>query len=121
MSINIIIWLFGIIYILACLFLVMVVLLQEGKSGGMGGAESVSQAPGALQETFGAGGAQRGLFKVTSWTAVIFFVLALALTLLGNRKEQTGGNLQLGEEAQVQQTEGTTADEPLAPIPESTE
>jgi preprotein translocase subunit SecG len=120
MNVNVLLWLVGIVYVLACLWLILVVLLQEGKTGGMGGAEAGGQAPGALTETFGAGGAQRGLFKVTSWTAGIFFLLAIFLTILGNKKEEMGGSLNL-EEGVEAVAPGTTSAEPIQlEQPEST-
>jgi preprotein translocase subunit SecG len=85
-----------VVYIGICVVLVLVVLMQEGKSGGLAGSETASAAPGALTDTFGAGGAQKTLFNTTSYLAAGFFLLAVGLTLLGNYKSQTGGNLDLG-------------------------
>lgn len=90
----------GFIYVLICLWLIMVVLMQEGKSGGMAGMDSASQAPEVLTGSFGTGGTQRGLFKITSWSAGIFFVLALMLTMIGNSRERMGGRLDLDAEGQ---------------------
>ncbi len=82
------IWLVGLLFIFACLWLILVVLMQEGKSGGMAGLESASQSPSALTDAFGAGGAQKTLFRVTGWSAGIFFFLAISLTVLGNYRER---------------------------------
>ncbi len=82
------IWLFGLLFIFACLWLILVVLMQEGKSGGMAGLDSGQQAPSALTDAFGAGGAQKTLFRVTGWSAGIFFFLAISLTVLGNYRER---------------------------------
>lgn len=90
--------LLGFVYVIICLWLILVVLLQEGKSGGMAGMDSASQAPEVLTGAFGSGGTQRGLFKITSWSAAIFFVIALALTYIGNNREQMGGRLLLDTE-----------------------
>lgn len=92
--------LIGFIYVVICLWLIMVVLMQEGKSGGMAGMDNTSQGPEVLTGSFGSGGTQRGLFKITSWSAAIFFVLALSLTMIGNRREQMGGRLDLDPEGQ---------------------
>lgn len=85
----------GFVYILTCLVLVLVVLMQEGKSGGMAGSESAAAAPSAIMDTFGAGKAQQGLFRTTIGAAAVFFVLAIVLTLVGNHRDKTGGNLDL--------------------------
>ena len=93
--------LLGFVYVVVALWLIMVVLLQEGKSGGMAGMDSASQAPEMLTGAFGSGGTQRGLFRITSWTAAVFFVLAVGLTLLGNTRSQTGGILDLDSGSQT--------------------
>lgn len=65
------------LYILACLFLILVVLLQSGKGGDVaaafGGAGS--------QTAFGPRGAQKPLEKATIVAAVIFMLLALLFSL----------------------------------------
>lgn len=114
MGFTALLWFFGLIYFAACAWLVTVVLLQEGKTGGLSNADSISQAPSALSDTFGAGGSQKGLFNVTAWTAGIFFVLALGLTLMGNMKEQAGGNLNLEGGITEPAAQGTTAPEGAA-------
>ena len=94
MGVTVLLWLFGIIYIAACIWMMIIVLLQEGKSGGMG-AEGPAAAPAALTESLGVGAAQKHLFAMTSWTAVTFFVIAIVLTILADRRERAGGTLQL--------------------------
>lgn len=98
---TLVIWLLGLFYIGTCIWLVLVVLMQEGKSGGMAGMESASQAPGALTDTFGAGGANKTLFKITAWSAGIFFCLAVALTIFGTNLDRRGGHLGLDAEPAV--------------------
>lgn len=67
------------IFILDCIFLVLVVLLQSGKGGDVaaafGGAGS--------QTAFGPRGAQKPLEKATVVAATIFMVLALLFSLPG--------------------------------------
>ena len=67
------------LYILACVFLILVVLLQSGKGGDVaaafGGAGS--------QTAFGPRGAQKPLEKATIISAIIFMVLALIFSLPG--------------------------------------
>jgi len=67
------------IFILTCIFLVLVILLQSGKGGDVasafGGAGS--------QTAFGPRGAQKPLEKATIIAAVLFMVLALLFSLPG--------------------------------------
>ena len=67
------------IYVVACVFLILVVLLQSGKGGDVaaafGGAGS--------QTAFGPRGAQKPLEKATVIAAVIFMLLALLFSLPG--------------------------------------
>jgi len=67
------------LYILACVFLILVVLLQSGKGGDVaaafGGAGS--------QTAFGPRGAQKPLEKATIVAAVLFMFLALVFSLPG--------------------------------------
>lgn len=67
------------IYILACTFLILVVLLQSGKGGDVaaafGGAGS--------QTAFGPRGAQKPLEKATAVAAGLFMLLAVIFSLPG--------------------------------------
>lgn len=75
-------FLIGIVYILACIFLILVVLLQSGKGGGLSGM--LGGAGGnPLTDTFGASGAEKTLSKWTTVAAVLFFTFSLLLTLMG--------------------------------------
>lgn len=106
-------WIAGLIYVLTCLWLILVVLLQEGKSGGMAN-EGAASAPSAFTDSFGAGGAQKNLFRMTAGTALVFFVLAIALTHLGAARSHKGGTLQLPTGQQVEQVApDVTTDESL--------
>src|SRR5262245_20845863 len=68
-----------VLYVLVCLFLVFVVLLQPGR-GGMGGA----LGGGASQQVFGGAGATNILQKVTAVCATIFMLLSVALAYLSS-------------------------------------
>jgi len=65
------------LYLLNCLFLVLIILMQKGKSGlGLGGLG------GGAQMIFGGGGGQ-DLFQKTTWVlGSIFMVGALILSLI---------------------------------------
>jgi len=63
------------IHILACFFLIVVVLLQTGKGADMGAVFG-----GGSQTLFGSGGAGNFLTRLTTATAIIFMVTSLILT-----------------------------------------
>jgi len=71
------------LFILTCLFLVLLVMVQTGKgnSGGILGGASASQSP------FGASTADV-LTKMTRVTAVLFVVFSLTLSFLFAKKEE---------------------------------
>ncbi|MCX7625682.1 MAG: preprotein translocase subunit SecG [Candidatus Sumerlaeaceae bacterium] len=68
-----------VIYFFACLFLILVILAQEGKGGGLSGLGGAS----AIGETFGFGAASAALRKWTRNAAIIFIVLTIVLTFWG--------------------------------------
>lgn len=73
---SIVLGLLTFILILISLFLVMVVLMQKSKDGGMGAA----LGGGAAEAAFGAD-TSNVLSKSTIYAAVLFFILAFALYL----------------------------------------
>src|SRR5512146_1778074 len=60
-----------------CLFLILVVLLQAGKGGGLGGFGGA-----ATQTVFGGSGAGNLLTKLTSISAVLFMVTSTSLAYI---------------------------------------
>ena len=63
------------IHVMACLFLIVVVLLQTGKGADMGAVFG-----GGSQTLFGSGGAGNFLTKLTTGTAIAFMLTSLILT-----------------------------------------
>ncbi len=63
------------VHVLACLFLIVVVLLQTGKGADMGAVFG-----GGSQTLFGASGAGNFLTKMTTGTAIAFMLTSLILT-----------------------------------------
>lgn len=119
---TLVLWILGIIYFLTCCWMVLVVLIQEGKSGGMAGMDTAAQSPQALTDSLGVGGAQKGLFRMTAGTAAVFFILAIALTVIGNRQTQEGGTLDLDSAPAATETIplSTTGENVLEITPETT-
>jgi preprotein translocase subunit SecG len=100
-----------IIHALACVFLILIVLLQPGKSGGLG----LISSPAATQ-VFGGRGAGNLLTKITWVTATVFFFTSVTLAYLSTSVDDS-----LQERAQqVEQVEPETPAapaEPAAPEP----
>src|SRR5688572_16038492 len=69
------------VYVLVCLVLSLVILLQQGRGGDIAGAFGGSSS----QAAFGARSGATLLTKATSIAAVLFIVFALALSVLGQR------------------------------------
>ena len=67
------------IFVLVCLLLVGIILMQSSKTGGMG---SGMAGNAALDTAFGGEGADKLLVKVTAILATLFMVLSIALNIL---------------------------------------
>ena len=69
------------IYVITCLVLVLVILLQQGKGGDIANAFG----GGASQAAFGARSGATVLTRATAIGAVVFVVCAIMLGILGQR------------------------------------
>src|ERR1700743_981676 len=69
------------LHIIVSLFLVGVVLLQQGKSADLAGAFGGQGS----QTAFGPRGAANLLTKVTTWAAIVFMFTSIGLTVLIQR------------------------------------
>jgi preprotein translocase subunit SecG len=76
-----IITLITIIHILVSFFLIGVVLLQSGKSGDLAAAFGGQGS----QTAFGPRGAATALTKATTWSAVIFIVTSITLSIYATK------------------------------------
>jgi preprotein translocase subunit SecG len=84
-------WILKPFFILNCLVLVIVVLLQSGKAADLAGAFGGAGS----QTAFGPRGAANVLSKATTWCAVMFMLCAFAMTLrTDERVKQSGSVLQ---------------------------
>ena len=75
----------SIVYIFVCLFLILVVLLQSGKGGGLGSAFG---GGGTGQQIFGGAGAGNLLTRLTAVFAFAFMALSVWLAFLSSSGEQ---------------------------------
>lgn len=99
-------------YIFVCFFLILVVLLQQGKGADIAGAFG----GGGSQTAFGARGATTLLHKLTTGAFVGFIVLALALTLLEARPKSSVVRT-LPAKAATEKAPVPPAAQPAAPAP----
>jgi preprotein translocase subunit SecG len=109
-------WLLPSFFVVNCLFLIVVVLLQSGKAadiaGAFGGAGS--------QTAFGPRGAATVLSRATTWCAIMFMVCALALVLhIDKGVEQGGSVLQKFSQPAPKQAPAPAKPQSPAPVPQS--
>ena len=67
------------IFVLVCLMLVGIILMQSSQSGGMGSALAGNSA---LNNALGGQGADKLLVRITAILATVFMILALALNVM---------------------------------------
>ena len=75
---------FTVLHIMACAFLILVILIQPGKSGGLG-----ALGGGGAQQVFGGSGAGNFLTKTTWATAGIFFFTSISLAYLSSSTDES--------------------------------
>ncbi|WP_446744119.1 preprotein translocase subunit SecG [Silvibacterium acidisoli] len=75
------IYLFIAVHVIVCLFLIGVILLQQGKSADLAGAFGGQGS----QTAFGPRSAANLLTRMTTWAAVIFMFTSIGLTILMQR------------------------------------
>lgn len=81
---NFLVVLLVIVHVVICLFLIGVVLLQQGKSADLAGAFGGQGS----QTAFGPRGAANLLTRLTTWGAVLFMVTSISLTILMSRANE---------------------------------
>jgi preprotein translocase subunit SecG len=82
-------WLLTLFFVMNCLVLIVVVLLQSGKAADLAGAFGGAGS----QTAFGPRGAATVLSQATTWCAVMFMVCSLALVVRVDRSVETGGSI----------------------------
>ena len=76
-------------FVLNCLVLIIVVLLQSGKAADLAGAFGGAGS----QTAFGPRGAANVLSKATTWCAIMFMLCALAMVLRTDKAVEEGGSV----------------------------
>jgi preprotein translocase subunit SecG len=91
------------IHILVCLLLVIVVLLQSGKSADLAGAFGGMGS----QSTFGPRGTASFLSKLTTTLAILFMVTSLTLWIVAANRAESGSVIKDVKQEQTTQTPST--------------
>jgi preprotein translocase subunit SecG len=91
------------IHVIVCIFLVIVVLLQSGKSADLAGAFGGTGS----QSTFGPRGAASALSRATTGAVIVFMLTSLSLSILASRGSGAGGGSVLN---------GTKQSQPATPV-----
>lgn len=101
----------NIIHVFVCLVLMFVVLLQQGKGGGMGSAFG-----GASAQVFGGSGAGNILTRATAICAGIFMLTSVSLAYLSSAKD-SGLRAKIAQEEQKLKARGEKRDKAAVAAP----
>jgi preprotein translocase subunit SecG len=82
---NMVLYFVVVLHVIVCLFLIGVVLLQQGRSADLAGAFGGQGS----QTAFGPRAAANVLTRLTTWSAVIFLLTSISLTILYVRSTGT--------------------------------
>ncbi len=82
-------WLLTSFFVMNCLVLIVVVLLQSGKAADLAGAFGGAGS----QTAFGPRGAATILSQATTWCAIMFMICAMALVLRTDKAVEQGGSI----------------------------
>src|SRR6202012_1090058 len=82
-------WLLTLFFVMNCLVLIIVVLLQSGKAADLAGAFGGAGS----QTAFGPRGAASVLSQATTWCAVMFMICAMAMVVRVDRSVESGGSV----------------------------
>lgn len=74
-----------IVHVIVCLFLVGIILIQQGKSADLAGAFGGQGS----QTAFGPRSAANLLTRLTTWAAVIFMITSIGLTVVMSRSSSS--------------------------------
>ena len=97
-------WLLTAFFIMNCLVLMIVVLLQSGKAADLAGAFGGAGS----QTAFGPRGAATILSQATTWCAIMFMICAMALVVRVDKGVESNGSV-------LQQTSRGAAKKPATP------
>ena len=96
------------IFVIVCILLMGIILLQSSKTGGMGAA----MGGGAINTAFGGQGADKLLVKITSGLAVAFMGLAIIIGMMKN----PASRIDYSNEPTLSRNKGAADILPAAPV-----
>ena len=99
-------WIGIVLHVFLCLFLMLLVLVQNDKMGGLAGLGGMTS-----QSAFSTAGAATFIQKLTRVVAVIFFIVVFALGLITAKQDQAV------EESSMQKATRENAAQQTAPAP----
>jgi preprotein translocase subunit SecG len=99
------------VHIFVCLFLIIVVLLQSGKSGDIAAAFGGQGS----QTAFGPRGAATALSRATTWSAIIFMITSITLSISAARKTGPASVLSGVKPSSTKSQPAQPAQQPAAP------
>lgn len=99
-----------VIHVLVSLFLILVVLVQSGKGGDLSMFTS-----GGSQTAFGPAAGATLFTKLTTWSAIIFMVTSITLSIHSSHSNASGGSVLSGEKAPASQPAPASSPAPAAP------
>jgi preprotein translocase subunit SecG len=76
--------LLSILHVFVCMFLILVVLLQQGRGGGLGSAFG-----GASQQVFGGRGAGNFMTRLTWGCAMVFILTSVSLAYIASSGDRS--------------------------------
>ncbi len=108
-----------ILHVVVCMFLIIVVLLQSGKAGDIAAAFGGQGS----QTAFGPRGGATLLSKATTWSAIIFMLTSITLSIYSSRRPtssilNTPGQTQQRQTPAPQKTPGQPPTTPQQPVPQ---
>ena len=87
-----------ILHVLVSLFLILVVLVQSGKGGDLS-----MFTTGGSQTAFGPAAGATLFTKLTTWSAIIFMVTSITLSIYSSRNSTSGGSVLSGQKSGTSQ------------------
>ena len=100
-------WVLIVIHVFLCLFLMLLVLMQNDKMGGLAGLGGMTS-----QSAFSTAGAATFIQKLTRGVAVVFFIVVFALGLITAKQDMT-----VEESSMQKATREASAQQQTAPAP----
>jgi preprotein translocase subunit SecG len=99
------------VHIAVCFFLIVVVLLQSGKSGDIAAAFGGQGS----QTAFGPRGAATVLSRATTWSAIIFMVTSITLSVFASRRGSVSNSVLQGIKGSPAKSAPANPGQPPAP------